>query len=129
MSATERTQGEDFCKEVLGWSMRHQDVHELPLHAQHGEERAEMSDAQNDGQVTLPRISIDFKIPIWAVASAAFFALWGGVTMYFELRDVSAKVTNMQMTVEASRAATANLSAEQAFIKYRMDKIEQEKTK
>jgi hypothetical protein len=126
----QRTPGEDFCKQALGWSMRHQDVHDVPLHAQTEERDCPMGDQSiDDGVTKLPRISIDFKVPIWALISVVGVAVLGGMKMYFTMEDVQQKVGELRVYTEGQRAWQANYSSEQALIKYRIEKLETDKEK
>ncbi len=86
-----------------------------------------MANKNDESQARLPRVIVDLKIPLWGVGSAAGVLLWGLVSMYFTLQDVSSKVGELQVSVKASNASTIQLASDQALLKYRVEKLEAEK--
>jgi hypothetical protein len=81
----------------------------------------------DEGQARLPRVTVDLKIPLWGLASAAVIVVWGLVSMYFKLTNVSESVISMQADVRAFNAATTQFASEQALIKYRVEKLEMDR--
>lgn len=80
-------------------------------------------DTRDDG-MRLPRVKIDLSIPVWGLATGGVVVVWGLVSMYFTLQDVSGKVSDLQATVRASNTATIQLASDQALLKYRVEKLE-----
>lgn len=89
-----------------------------------------MSDAkkgepvQDEDQVRLPRVTLDLKVPIWSVGIALAGLVWSLVSMYFQLSTMSAQMADLQLLLKASNTQTVQLAAEQALLKYRIEKLE-----
>lgn len=80
--------------------------------------------SQEDEAVNIPRVAIDFRLPLpWLLGGAAV-VLWGVVGMYFQLRSLSEIVGSMQADVKATNATVVQFASEQALIKFRLDKLE-----
>ncbi|HYE71195.1 MAG TPA: hypothetical protein VD932_06715 [Aquabacterium sp.] len=78
----------------------------------------------DEGQARLPRVVVDFKLPLpWLIGGALVIA-WGLISMFFKLSAVSENVDELKATVKASTAVTTQFAGEQALIKYRVEKLE-----
>jgi hypothetical protein len=81
------------------------------------------TDFDGDG-LRLPRVTIDLKVPLWAIASAAASVLWALVSMYFQLATMGSQMAEMQALLKASNASTIELARAQALVEYRLTKLE-----
>ena len=72
----------------------------------------------------LPRVTVEWKIPLWGVVSAGGGLVWSLVAMYFQLTQVSQQMAEMQALFKTSSAATVQLASDQALLKYRVEKLE-----
>lgn len=80
-----------------------------------------------EGAVKLPSIALDFKVPLTYLLAAATFIGTGLVGMYYQLSNLTEKVTTLQIDVKAANASTIQFAQEQALIKFRVEKLETEK--
>lgn len=85
-----------------------------------------MPPSNNENGVALPRVSIDFKLPLWGLVSIAIAMGSYQVSMYFQLARVGEDVTELKAAVKASNSATIQFAQEQALLKYRVEKLEAE---
>lgn len=83
----------------------------------------------NDGEVRLPRVSIDPRLPLWGLLGAAAALVMGLVGMYYQLDQVGKDVIELKATVRANNAETIKFAQEQALLKFRVEKLEQEKAR
>lgn len=88
-----------------------------------------MSNDKDADKAHLPQISIDLKLPLWGLVTFAGAVVWGCVSMYFTLNDVSNKVSELQGSVKSANANAITLTSEQALIKFRLEKLEAEYAK
>ncbi|HEY0915658.1 MAG TPA: hypothetical protein VGE22_12375 [Solimonas sp.] len=89
----------------------------------------EPNDTQaTEGQPTvrLPRVVVDFKIPLPWLLGGAVAVLWGLITMYFQLMNLTASVEEMKATVKANNNSTLQFASELALAKFRIEKLEGE---
>lgn len=82
-----------------------------------------MADKQADS-MRLPGVTVEWKVPLWGLASGGGALLWGLVNMWFTLNSLAAQMTDMQALLKANNAATVSLASEQALLKYRIEKLE-----
>ena len=82
-----------------------------------------MADKQADS-MRLPGVTVEWKVPLWGLASGGGVLLWGLVNMWFTLNSLAAQVADMQALLKANNAATVSLASEQALLKYRIEKLE-----
>lgn len=75
-------------------------------------------------QLRLPRVTLDFKIPLWGIVCAGTGLVWSLVAMYFQLAQVSSQMVAMQELLKANNAAMVQLTSEQVLLKYRIEKLE-----
>lgn len=87
----------------------------------------EMSDSnRDDGVAKTPPIAVDFKLPLAYLVGGAIFIGSGLIGMYYQLANVSEKVTSMQSDLKANGAMTIEFAKEQAVMKFRLEKLEQD---
>jgi hypothetical protein len=84
---------------------------------------------QDEGSLQLPRVSIDMKLPMWGLVTAAVIALSCLIAMYYRLDQVGRDVNEMQLALKATNATTIQFAQDLAVMKFRMDKLEQGHTK
>lgn len=82
---------------------------------------------QDEGGVQLPRVTIDLKVPLWSLVSAAAVVVVGLVGMYYRLDQVGRDVNEMQITMKANNATTIQFAQELALQKFRIEKLEEQK--
>lgn len=81
----------------------------------------------DDGAVKLPRVSIDFKIPLpWLIGGAAFIVT-GLVSMYYQQLQIAENVMELKTSMKTTNAMTTQLVTDQAIMKYRLEKLEHDK--
>ncbi len=69
---------------------------------------------------------IDFKIPlIWLLGGFAAMA-YGGISMHFQLAEVSRRMIDLQITVNAGNTQNVTLAGEIALVKFRLEHLESE---
>lgn len=87
------------------------------------------SDASDENEATgrLPRVVVDFKIPLPWLLAAAGSIFWGLIGMWFKLAALSESVAELQIAVKAGTATTIQYESEQTLIKYRLEKLEAER--
>ena len=76
-----------------------------------------------EGAVALMRM-VDFRIPLpWLLGG---FVMAAGllIGMYYQLQAVSEQLRDVQVTLKASNQALIQLTADQALLKYRVEKLE-----
>lgn len=83
----------------------------------------------DEGAVQLPRVSIDFKVPLWSLVVVAAIGVTSLVAMYYQLQQVGIDVNEMKSTVRTVNSSTIQLAQDLAVLKFRMDKLEQERSK
>lgn len=84
-----------------------------------------MADKRIDAEQTrFPGVTVEWKVPLWGLASGGGVLLWGLVNMWFTLNSLSAQMADMQGLLKANNAATMQLASEQALLKYRLEKLE-----
>lgn len=81
----------------------------------------------DEGAVHLPRVSIDFKVPLWSLVATAGLGLGALITMYYRLDQVGRDVTEMQIAVRSMNGVTLAFAQDSAILKFRVDKLEQER--
>lgn len=81
----------------------------------------------DDGMARLPRVSIDFKIPLWGIMGSLAVFLTGLASMYFQLARVADDVTEMKATMKVNNSTTIQFAQEQALLKFRVEKLEENK--
>ena len=84
------------------------------------------SDASDENEATgrLPRVVVDFKIPLPWLLAAAGAIFWGLIGMWFKLAALGESVAELQIAVKAGTATTIQYASEQTIIKYRLEKLE-----
>lgn len=86
-----------------------------------------MADAREgkapDGAVALMRM-VDFRIPLPWLMSGFIVGIMALVGMYYQLQSVSEALRDMQVTLKANNSSLIQLTAEQALLKYRIEKLE-----
>lgn len=78
-------------------------------------------------QVRLPRVAVEFKIPLQWLLGLAGVLLWGLVSMYFKLGSLDENVAELKQSVKTFNAQTNQFAMEQALIRQRVDKLERDK--
>lgn len=81
-------------------------------------------DQQEESTGRLPRVVVDFRIPLPWLLAGAMTVLWGLVGMWFKLAALSESVTELRVAVKAGTATTIQYASEQTLIKYRLEKLE-----
>lgn len=79
---------------------------------------------QDGQQVRLPRVVVDFKIPLPWLLGGAGVLFWGLIGMWFKLAALGESVAELQISVKAGTATTIQYASEQTLIKYRLEKLE-----
>ncbi len=77
----------------------------------------------NDVPERITRI-VDFRIPLPWLLSGAIVVLWALISMYFELKQVSNNVSELQITVKSGNSQAVTLAGEQALLRYRVENLE-----
>ncbi len=87
------------------------------------------SDSSDENEATgrLPRVVVDFKIPLPWLLAAAGSIFWGLIGMWFNLAALGESVAELQIAVKAGTATTIQYASEQTIIKYRLEKLEAER--
>lgn len=87
------------------------------------------SDASDENEATgrLPRVVVDFKIPLPWLLAAAGSIFWGLIGMWFKLAALGESVADLQIAVKAGTATTIQYASEQTLIEYRLKKLEAER--
>ena len=84
----------------------------------------EIQQQEEETQGRLPRVVVDFKIPLpWLLGGVGAIS-WGLISMWFKLTTLSDNVTELQIAVKAGTATTIQYASEQTLIKYRLEKLE-----
>lgn len=86
---------------------------------------AGMAASHDDALVKLPRVTLDLKVPLWSIASAACVMVTGLVGMYYQLDQVGKDVVELKATLRAVNAETIKFAREQAVLEFRVQKLEQ----
>lgn len=84
-------------------------------------------DQQDAQQVRLPRVVVDFKIPLPWLLGGTGVLVWGLIGMWFKLAALTDNVNELQIAVKAGTATTIQYASEQTLIKYRIEKLEAER--
>ena len=87
----------------------------------------DQQDQQDAQQVRLPRVVVDFKIPLPWLLGGAGVMFWGLGGMWFKLAALTDNVHELQIAVKAGTATTIQYASEQTLIKYRIEKLEAER--
>lgn len=87
----------------------------------------EKQDRQDAQQMRLPRVVVDFRIPLPWLLGGAGVMFWGLVGMWFKLAALTDNVNELQIAVKAGTATTIQYASEQTLIKYRIEKLEAER--
>jgi hypothetical protein len=74
--------------------------------------------------VRLPRVTLDLKVPIWAVGSAFAGLVWALVSMYFQLMTQSTQLAEMQALLKQSSSMSFSTAGDMALLRYRIEKLE-----
>lgn len=82
---------------------------------------------QKAQQMRLPRVVVDFKIPLPWLLGGAGVLFWGLIGMWFKLAALAENVAELQINVKAGTATTIQYASEQTLIKYRLEKLEAER--
>lgn len=91
---------------------------------------ADVPPSHNDherGPVKLPRVGVDFTITLPWLLGATGVLLWGLISMYFQLMDVSKSLEQLKQDVRSSNQTTIQLAKDQAVIAFRLDKLEHDR--
>lgn len=83
--------------------------------------------AQDESTGRLPRVVVDFRIPLPWLLGGAGVMFWGLVGMWFKLAALTDNVNELQIAVKAGTATTIQYASEQTLIKYRIEKLEAER--
>ena len=78
-------------------------------------------------QMRLPRVVVDFKIPLPWLLGGTGVLFWGLIGMWFKLAALDESVAELQIAVKAGTATTIQYASEQTLIKYRLEKLEAER--
>lgn len=83
------------------------------------------SDASDENEATgrLPRVVVDFKIPLPWLLAAAGSIFWSLIGMWFKLAALGESVAELQIAVKDG----TEYASEQTLIKYRLEKLEAER--
>lgn len=76
-----------------------------------------------DGAVALMRM-VDFRIPLPWLLGGFLMAAGLLIGMYYQLQAVSEALRDVQVTLKANNQSLIQLTAEQALLKYRVEKLE-----
>jgi hypothetical protein len=76
-----------------------------------------------EGAVALMRM-VDFRIPMPWLLTGFLVGVGALVGMYYQLQNVTEALRDMQVTLKANNTSLVQLAAEQALLKYRIDKLE-----
>jgi len=87
-------------------------------------QQQDQQDQQDGQQMRLPRVIVDFRIPLPWLLGGAGVVFWGLVGMWFKLVALDDNVAELQIAVKAGTATTIQYASEQALIKYRLEKLE-----
>jgi hypothetical protein len=82
---------------------------------------------QEEGAVRLPRVSIDLKIPLWGLLGAAVFVIGSLMSTYYQLSRVADDVNDMKASIRSNNTTTIQFAQEQALLKFRVEKLEQDR--
>lgn len=74
--------------------------------------------------VRLPRVTLDLKVPIWAVGSAVAGVVWALFSMYFQLMAQSQALLEVQALLKANNQTTVQMQIDIALMKQRLEKLE-----
>jgi hypothetical protein len=87
---------------------------------------SQTADNNQDAATVPERITriVDFRIPLPWLLSGAAIVLWALISMYFELKQVSANVNELQVTVKSGNSQAVTLAGEQALLRYRVENLE-----
>jgi hypothetical protein len=81
-------------------------------------------ETKDENTARLPRVVLDLRIPLPWLLGGAGVLLWGLISMYFTLLDVSRNVTQMQIELRSATSSAMQLTSDQAMLKYRVEKLE-----
>lgn len=84
---------------------------------------------QDNDVVKLPRVTLDPRVPLVWLASGAVAVGAGLVGMYYKLDNVAESVTQLKSDVRANNDKTIEFARDQAVMEFRLQKLEQERTK
>lgn len=85
---------------------------------------AKPQNADDDSVATLPRVTLDFNVPMWGVMGLIGSGVVIAATMYFQLARLADDVTELKATMKAGNAQTIQYAQEQALLKFRIEKLE-----
>lgn len=83
--------------------------------------------AQDESTGRLPRVVVDFRIPLPWLLGGAGVMFWGLVGMWFKLAALTDNVNELQIAVKTGTETTIQYASEQTLIKYRIEKLEAER--
>lgn len=74
--------------------------------------------------LAVARISVDFRLPLWGMltAAGAGFILFAG--LYFSVQALTEAVRELQITVKSGNTSVSVLSSEVALLKFRVGTLE-----
>ena len=81
------------------------------------------SSAPPDGAVALMRM-VDFRIPLPWLLGGFLIGVSALIGMYYQLQSVSEQLRDVQVTLKANNTSLVQLAADQALLKYRIEKLE-----
>lgn len=81
---------------------------------------------RNSGTIRSLPVAFDFRVPIVWMLGGAIFVGAGLIGMYYQLANLSEKVSDLQASVKVANTTTIQFASEQALIKYRVEKLEHE---
>lgn len=80
--------------------------------------------ATEESTVRLPRVTLDLKVPIWAVGSAVAGLVWALFSMYFQLMAQSQALIELQTLLKSNNQTAVQMQIDIALMKQRVEKLE-----
>lgn len=80
---------------------------------------------EDEGAVRLPRVSIDLKLPLWGILSAAAIGIAGLLSTYNQVARVGEDMQELKAQLKANNSQTIQFAQEQALLRFRVEKLEQ----
>jgi len=69
---------------------------------------------------------IDFRIPLPWLLSGAGVMLWGLISMYFAIQQLTRDVADLQITIKSGNSQSITLAGQVALLQFRIDNIEKD---
>jgi hypothetical protein len=81
---------------------------------------------QDTTTVSLPRVSVDFKIPLWGIMGAAAIFLTGLASMYMQVGRVAEDVLELKAYARTANGTTLEFAKAQARLEARIERVEEQ---